>query len=61
MRLVWSEFVATFGLLSVIWGCSRRPLPQPYRLLSAPYRRSLLVHIFHVVRQSCGHLGTRRE
>jgi glycerol uptake facilitator-like aquaporin len=21
--LVWSEFVATFGLLSVIWGCSR--------------------------------------
>jgi len=21
--LVWSEFIATFGLLSVIWGCSR--------------------------------------
>jgi glycerol uptake facilitator-like aquaporin len=28
---VFSEFVATFGLLSVIWGCSRsRPLAIPY-------------------------------
>jgi glycerol uptake facilitator-like aquaporin len=28
---LWSEFVATFGLLSVIWGCSRsRPAAIPY-------------------------------
>ncbi|MHB8481208.1 MAG: MIP/aquaporin family protein [Nitrospiria bacterium] len=27
----WSEFIATFGLLSVIWGCSRhRPLLVPF-------------------------------
>jgi glycerol uptake facilitator-like aquaporin len=25
---VFSEFVATFGLLSVIWGCSRRRTPS---------------------------------
>ena len=28
---LWSEFVATFGLLSVIWGCSRtRPAMVPF-------------------------------
>ncbi len=28
---LWSEFVATFGLLSVIWGCARsRPVAIPY-------------------------------
>lgn len=28
---LWSEFVATFGLLSVIWGCSRsRPTAVPF-------------------------------
>jgi glycerol uptake facilitator-like aquaporin len=28
---LWSEFVATFGLLSVIWGCSRtRPSVVPF-------------------------------
>jgi len=28
---LWSEFVATFGLLSVIWGCSRtRPTMVPF-------------------------------
>ena len=28
---LWSEFVATFGLLSVIWGCSRtRPAAVPF-------------------------------
>ncbi|MGE3541394.1 MAG: MIP/aquaporin family protein [Candidatus Tectimicrobiota bacterium] len=28
---LWSEFVATFGLLTVIWGCSRqRPLAIPF-------------------------------
>ena len=28
---LWSEFVATFGLLAVIWGCSRsRPTAVPY-------------------------------
>jgi glycerol uptake facilitator-like aquaporin len=28
---IFSEFVATFGLLSVIWGCSRtRPASVPY-------------------------------
>jgi len=29
--LWWSEFIATFGLLAVIWGCSRaRPSAVPY-------------------------------
>jgi glycerol uptake facilitator-like aquaporin len=29
--LLWSEFVATFGLMCVIWGCSRsRPLAVPF-------------------------------
>jgi glycerol uptake facilitator-like aquaporin len=29
--LIWSEFVATFGLLAVIWGCSRaRPSAAPF-------------------------------
>ena len=33
--LVLSEFVATFGLLSVIWGCSRlRPSAVPYAVAS---------------------------
>jgi glycerol uptake facilitator-like aquaporin len=28
---LWSEFIATFGLLSVIWGCSRtRPTAVPF-------------------------------
>ncbi len=28
---IWSEFIATFGLLSVIWGCSRaRPQTTPF-------------------------------
>ncbi len=28
---LWSEFIATFGLLAVIWGCSRsRPTAVPY-------------------------------
>jgi glycerol uptake facilitator-like aquaporin len=28
---LWSEFVATFGLLAVIWGCSRsRPTAVPF-------------------------------
>ncbi|MGB6386880.1 MAG: MIP/aquaporin family protein [Terriglobales bacterium] len=33
--LILSEFVATFGLLSVIWGCSRlRPSAVPYAVAS---------------------------
>jgi glycerol uptake facilitator-like aquaporin len=29
--LLWSEFIATFGLLAVIWGCSRsRSSAAPY-------------------------------
>jgi glycerol uptake facilitator-like aquaporin len=32
---VFSEFVATFGLMSVIWGCSRlRPAATPYAVAS---------------------------
>jgi glycerol uptake facilitator-like aquaporin len=28
---LWSEFIATFGLLAVIWGCSRsRPSAVPF-------------------------------
>jgi glycerol uptake facilitator-like aquaporin len=49
---LFSEFVATFGLLAVIWGCARHrssAVPRCWFL----YRRSLLVHRIHVVRQSC--------
>ena len=39
---VFSEFVATFGLLSVIWGCvQHRPAAVPYAV--GPISRSLLV------------------
>ena len=34
---VWSEFVATFGLLAVIWGCTRGPSPRMVPFAVAGY------------------------
>jgi glycerol uptake facilitator-like aquaporin len=54
---VFSEFVATFGLLSVIWGCGRlRAAARGSRALRgwALHHRRLLVHGVHLVRKSGG-------
>jgi glycerol uptake facilitator-like aquaporin len=51
----FSEFVATFGLLSVIWGCSRlRANTVPFCCWGLHHSR-VLVHSFYVVCQPCGH------
>ena len=47
----FSEFIATFGLLAVIWGTSARANLVPYRRWSL-YHRGVLVHGVHLVRQS---------
>ena len=51
-----SETVATFGLLSVIWGVRSRPdaVPSPWRL----YHCRVLVHGLHVVCESGGDAGS---
>jgi low molecular weight phosphotyrosine protein phosphatase len=55
---LWSEFIATFGLLSVIWGCSRTR--RGSRLCGwSLYHRGVLVHGFHFVCQSRGYAGPR--
>ena len=47
---LFSEFVATFGLLSVIWGCARlRSAGHSIRGGSVHHRR-LLVYFFHILR-----------
>jgi glycerol uptake facilitator-like aquaporin len=57
---IFSEFIATFGLMAVIWGCSRlRPSVVSFAV-GAHYRR-VLVYGFHVVRQSSCHPGEGRE
>jgi glycerol uptake facilitator-like aquaporin len=44
-----SEFIATFGLLAVIWGCGRpRPSAVPYAV--GAYRGGVLVHFVHFLR-----------
>ena len=54
-----SEFVATFGLLAVIRGCGQRQATavRGRRL----YRRGLLVHGVHVVRQPGRHARAGRD
>ncbi len=50
----FSEFVATFGLLAVIWGCGRAaPGSRPVRRRRVHHRR-LLVHLVHLVREPRG-------
>ena len=54
---LFSEFVATFGLLAVIWGCARsRPATVPFAVGRLHHGR-LLVHGVHVVRQPGGDAG----
>ena len=54
---LWSEFIATFGLLSVIWGCSRtRPTTVAFAL--GAYI-SVLVHGFDFICQSRAYTGPR--
>ena len=49
---LFSEFIATFGLLSVIWGCGRlRVVRRAVRCRALHYRR-VLVHGLHLVRES---------
>ena len=57
---LFSEFVATFGLLSVIWGCARlRSSAVPFAV-GAYITGSLLVHVLDFIRQSRCHAGPRR-
>ena len=58
---VFSEFVATFGLLSVVWGCAPRLPPARALRGRSVHHRGLLVHLFHVVRQPGGDAGARGE
>ena len=47
-----SEFVATFGLLAVIWGCARAPRGGGAVRRRRLHHRGVLVHRVHVVRES---------
>jgi glycerol uptake facilitator-like aquaporin len=54
---IFAESVATFGLISVIWGCVRsRSSAGPVRRRRQYYRR-LLVHVLHIFCQSCRDAG----
>ena len=48
---MFSEFVATFGLLAVIWGCARLALGRGALRGGRVHHGGLLVHGFHVLRQ----------
>lgn len=52
---LFSEFVATFGLLSVIWGCFATAFQCCRVRCRELYYRRLLVHRFHILRQSRCH------
>ena len=54
---IFSEFVATFGLLAVICGCGRFNLQWLPFAVAAVHCRGILVHGFDVVCESCGHTG----
>ena len=49
---MFSEFVATFGLLAVIWGCARLRSARGALRGGRLYHRRVLVHRVDVVRQS---------
>ena len=54
-----SEFVATFGLLCVVWGCVRVAIGcSPSRRSRELYSGGVLVYGVDFVRQSCGHFGS---
>ena len=57
---LWSEFVASFGLLLVIWSCTRfRPSRTAYAV--GAYISCLLVYRVHLLRQSSRHAGSFRK
>ena len=58
---LFSEFVATFGLLAVIWGTSRsRPTAMPFAVGRLHHGR-VLVHGLDVVRQPGGDARPRGQ
>ena len=58
-RRSFSEFVATFGLLAVIWGCARRRADRGAVRGGGIHHGGLLVHRLDVLRQPGGHAGAR--
>ena len=52
---VFSEFVATFGLLCVIWGCSRQRSRDRSLRCRGLHHLRLLVYFLNFVRKSGGH------
>jgi glycerol uptake facilitator-like aquaporin len=52
---VLSEFMATFGLLSVIWGCSRLRQESVPFAVGAYITAAYLVYSFNVICQSCSY------
>ena len=56
-----SEFVATFGLLAVIWGCARRRSGRGAVRRRRVHHGGVLVHVVHLVRQPRRHARARGE
>ncbi len=56
-----SEFIATFGLLAVIWGCARLLAAGHSVCRRGIYFGGVLVHRFHFICQSGGHAGAKYE
>lgn len=54
---LWSEAVATFGLIFVIWGCSRFPSIRYGIRGRSLHNLGILVHGVHIVRESRGNTG----
>ena len=58
---IFSEFIATFGLLSVIWGCARRRSSAVPFAVGAYIAGGILVYRLHVLRQSGSDTSARRQ
>ena len=56
---LFSEFVATFGLLAVIWGCAAAPRSAPPVRGRRLHHGGLLVHRIDLVREPGRHAGAR--
>ena len=52
---LFSEFIATFGLLSVIWGCSRLRSSAVPICRGRFHHRGLMVHLVNVLREPRRH------
>ena len=52
---LFSEFIATFGLFCVIWGCSRQRCEVDSFCRRGLHYSRVLVHLFDLVRKSGGH------